>query len=225
MCCARAVRAVWPRAGPRVVPREGRQLHARPHAVGRRAQPRCALHQRKCPAPLAAHLSFLPRSDSHRGLPASTRRIRRKPVSFAWCAAPPPPTQSLLPPWSGARTRAAFNEFFEGKAHTYWASSAVVPLNDPTLLFTNAGMNQFKPVSPLRSVRLSPGLADVLPSLPGARNCAWAQRDGRRRDSGARVARLAACWRGAGVPGHGGSQQRHGQAQARLQLAEVHPRR
>ncbi len=48
----------------------------------------------------------------------------------------------LTQPWSGARTRAAFNEFFETKAHTYWASSSVVPHNDPTLLFTNAGMNQ-----------------------------------------------------------------------------------
>lgn len=48
----------------------------------------------------------------------------------------------LTQPWSGARTRAAFNEFFETKMHTYWASSSVVPHNDPTLLFTNAGMNQ-----------------------------------------------------------------------------------
>jgi alanyl-tRNA synthetase len=28
--------------------------------------------------------------------------------------------------WPGARVRAAFNEFFQSKAHTYWASNAVV---------------------------------------------------------------------------------------------------
>lgn len=48
--------------------------------------------------------------------------------------------------WSSKDIRATFLNYFQDKGHTVVESSSLVPVNDPTLLFSNAGMNQFKDV-------------------------------------------------------------------------------
>src|SRR5437588_5456205 len=47
---------------------------------------------------------------------------------------------------SGSQIRQRFLDFFASRGHRVVRSSSLVPANDPTLLFTNAGMNQFKDV-------------------------------------------------------------------------------
>ena len=48
--------------------------------------------------------------------------------------------------WSSDKIRQTFLDFFEAHGHTIVPSASLVPQDDPTLLFTNAGMNQFKDV-------------------------------------------------------------------------------
>ena len=48
--------------------------------------------------------------------------------------------------WTSSEIRRTFLQYFENRNHTVVESSSLVPVNDPTLLFANAGMNQFKDV-------------------------------------------------------------------------------
>ena len=58
---------------------------------------------------------------------------------------------------TGNEIRQAFLSFFAERGHRVVRSSSLVPTNDPTLLFTNAGMNQFKDVFlGLETARLQP---------------------------------------------------------------------
>jgi len=54
--------------------------------------------------------------------------------------------KTATPPMSVADIRKSFLDFFESKGHTVVPSSPLVPGNDPTLMFTNSGMVQFKDV-------------------------------------------------------------------------------
>ncbi|KAF2118263.1 tRNA synthetases class II (A)-domain-containing protein [Lophiotrema nucula] len=48
--------------------------------------------------------------------------------------------------WGAKKVRDTFLDYFKERGHTFVPSSSVVPLSDPTLLFTNAGMNQYKSI-------------------------------------------------------------------------------
>ncbi|KAJ4325125.1 Alanine--tRNA ligase [Neodidymelliopsis sp. IMI 364377] len=50
------------------------------------------------------------------------------------------------PQWAAAKVRQTFLNYFQERGHSFVPSSSVVPLSDPTLLFTNAGMNQYKTI-------------------------------------------------------------------------------
>ncbi|KKY25989.1 putative alanyl-trna synthetase [Phaeomoniella chlamydospora] len=55
-------------------------------------------------------------------------------------------TTSGTPEWGATKVRSTFLDYFKENGHTFVPSSSVVPLSDPTLLFTNAGMNQYKSI-------------------------------------------------------------------------------
>ena len=48
--------------------------------------------------------------------------------------------------WPAAKVRETFLDFFRARDHTFVPSSSTIPYEDPTLLFANAGMNQYKSI-------------------------------------------------------------------------------
>jgi alanyl-tRNA synthetase len=75
-----------------------------------------------------------------------------------------------------SQIRSDFLEFFKGKGHTIVPSAPLVPGNDPTLLFTNSGMVQFKDVFLARTSVRARGRRPALPARGRQ-----AQRPGKRR--------------------------------------------
>ena len=57
--------------------------------------------------------------------------------------------------------RKSFLEFFQSKQHLVVPSAPIVVKNDPTLMFTNAGMNQFKDVFLGNNPRKAPRVCDI----------------------------------------------------------------
>ncbi len=82
---------------------------------------------------------------------------------------------STLPPTRVADIRKAFLEFFRERGHTVVASSSLIPGTDPTLLFTTAGMVQFKDVflGPGPSRLRARGQQPALRARRGASTMTW----------------------------------------------------
>ncbi|CAN6930761.1 unnamed protein product [Brassica oleracea var. botrytis] len=95
----------------------------------------------------AALLLLLKSSSPSRVFSSTLRRPFLSHFRFSSSAAVMPGSEpSSEIQWPAKTVRDTYFDFFKGKGHKFWPSSPVVPHNDPTLLFANAGMNQYKPI-------------------------------------------------------------------------------
>src|SRR5687768_18138524 len=69
-----------------------------------------------------------------------------RPIAWPTRASTGPGAPGPMPPRQTAEVRRAFLDFFHQRGHEIVRSSSLVPADDPTLLFVNAGMVQFKKV-------------------------------------------------------------------------------
>lgn len=83
---------------------------------------------------------------SHRSLLAQTPALISKPRALTMTSASASATSSQFGDWPANKVRETFTGYFKERGHTFVPSSSTIPYDDPTLLFANAGMNQYKPI-------------------------------------------------------------------------------
>lgn len=112
------------------------------HPKSEHGKRRCKVIERRCGIDveyprLPLGTTSISRSHDRSFVLLSAAQVAPKKAAMATKAAAT--GSSAAEAWTGDKVRSAFVDYFKEKGHTYWPSSSVVPINDPTLLFANAG--------------------------------------------------------------------------------------